>query len=72
MQNKANFQKSQMDAKLIITRDYEKKIEQDTWGKQSQTKPIFLSSKLGNVFTHLIGRSTKLTTCGWPKDYYYN
>jgi len=31
MQNKANFQKSQMDVNLIITRDYEKKIEQDTW-----------------------------------------
>jgi hypothetical protein len=31
MQNKANFRKSQMDVYLIITRDYEKKIEQDIW-----------------------------------------
>jgi len=31
MQNKANFQKSQMDVKLNILRYYEKKIEQDIW-----------------------------------------
>jgi len=31
MQNKANFQKSQMDVKLIITRDYEKNIALDIW-----------------------------------------
>jgi hypothetical protein len=43
MQNKPNFRKSQMNASLVITKDYEKK---DTWlcGKtkpiQSQSKPI--------------------------------
>jgi len=31
MQNKANFRKIQMDVKLITTRDYEKKMEQDIW-----------------------------------------
>jgi len=31
MQNKANFQKSQIDVKTNITRDYEKKIELDIW-----------------------------------------
>jgi hypothetical protein len=31
MQNKANFRKSQVNIKLNITRDYEKKIEQDIW-----------------------------------------
>jgi len=31
MQNKANFQKSQMNVKLNISKDYEKKIEQDIW-----------------------------------------
>jgi len=31
LQNKANFRKSQMDVKLITTRDYEKIIEQDIW-----------------------------------------
>jgi len=31
LQNKANFRKSQMNISLIITRDYEKNIEQDIW-----------------------------------------
>jgi len=31
LQNKANFRKSQMDVKLIITRDYEKYIALDIW-----------------------------------------
>ena len=31
MQNKANLRKIQVDVRLIVTRDYEKKIEQDIW-----------------------------------------
>jgi len=31
MQNKANFQKSQMDIKLNISKDYEKNIALDIW-----------------------------------------
>jgi len=31
LQNKANFQKSQMDVKLNISRDYETNIELDIW-----------------------------------------
>jgi hypothetical protein len=31
LQNKANFQKSQVNVKLNISRDYEKKIEMDIW-----------------------------------------
>jgi len=42
LQNKANFGKSQMDVKLIITRDYEKKMNR-TFGEnkpnQSQLPP---------------------------------
>jgi len=40
MQNKANFQKSQMDIKLNISKDYEKNIALDIWWKQTQSKPI--------------------------------
>ena len=31
LQNKANFQKSQVNVTLIITRDYERNIALDTW-----------------------------------------
>ena len=34
--NKANFQRSQVDAKSVITKRYEKNIGLDTWWKQTQ------------------------------------
>jgi hypothetical protein len=40
MQNKANFQKSQMFITTIITTNYNEKWTMDTWSKQTQSKPI--------------------------------
>jgi ribonuclease HII len=40
MQNKANFQKSQMFITLISTTNYNEKCTLDTWSKRTQTKPI--------------------------------
>jgi hypothetical protein len=40
MQNKANFQKSQMFITLISTMIYNEKSTMDTWSKRTQTKPI--------------------------------
>jgi len=39
MQNKANFQKSQMFITVIMIMDYNEKLTMDTWSKQTQTKP---------------------------------
>jgi hypothetical protein len=41
MQNKANFQKSQMAVTLVVTTNYNEKIALDTWSKQTQNKPKF-------------------------------
>jgi hypothetical protein len=40
MQNKPNFQKSQMFITVISTMNYSEKCKLDTWSKQTQTKPI--------------------------------
>jgi len=41
MQNKANFQKSQMFITVVSTTNYNKKMTLDTWSKRTQTKPIY-------------------------------
>jgi glycerol-3-phosphate dehydrogenase (NAD(P)+) len=40
MQNKANFQKSQMFITSMKTKNYNEKWTMDSWSKQTQTKPI--------------------------------
>jgi hypothetical protein len=39
MQNKANFQKSQMFITAISTTNYNEKLTMDTWSKRTQTNP---------------------------------
>jgi hypothetical protein len=41
MQNKPNFQKSQMFITASLTINYSGKVKLDTWSKQTQSKPIF-------------------------------
>jgi hypothetical protein len=41
MQNKANFQKSQMLITTVSTGSYNEKSKLDTWSKQTQSKPIY-------------------------------
>jgi len=43
MQNKANFKKSQMDVKLNISRDYEKKSKWTLGENKPKTNPISVS-----------------------------
>jgi len=41
MQNKANFQKSQMFITPISTMNYNEKWILDTWSKRTQSNPIY-------------------------------
>jgi hypothetical protein len=49
MQNKPNFQKSQMFITVISTMNYSEKCKLDTWSKQTQTKPILPASTAGKI-----------------------
>ncbi len=50
MQNKPNFQKSQMLITTIKTRSYNEKCKLDTWSKQTQSKPIQTQMPLGMAY----------------------
>jgi hypothetical protein len=49
MQNKANFQKSQMFITIVSTTNYNEKLKMDTWSKRTQTKPILPTYAAGKI-----------------------
>jgi hypothetical protein len=61
MQNKANFQKSQMFITIVSITNYNEKWTMDTWSKRTQTNPI-LSRAQSPALSLSNGRDLSKTT----------
>jgi len=64
MQNKANFQKAQMNVSSLLIKDYENESLRRLLGKQSQTNPFTFSAAESadcDICKSLSSRANKIT-----------